>query len=352
MTDWTKPMSQTYEYYVVDPGTWKDTDRLTTVKSCTVNRDASKDTLGSASMEITEDIGESYVRIYLVATQNKIKERVCLGTYLFQTSGSSYDGKLASQNVTGYTPLMELSEKYPPLGYYSAKDANIADEARILTRNNLRAPVVGTESSEKLYSDFVANTDDTWLTYLSDLLSNVKCHFELDELGRVLHAPDQLLAGMQPVWTYTDSNSSILYPDMSVDKDLYGVPNVVEVTYSSEYDVYYAKAVNDDPNSIVSTVQRGREIPKRITNPSFSGEPTQVMINEYAEQYLESVSTLTGTLSYKHGYCPVRIFDCIRFNYNRAGFRDIRAKVISQSISCEDGCPVEEKAAYSIKLWR
>ena len=25
MPDWTKPMQQTYEYYIVDPATWRDT---------------------------------------------------------------------------------------------------------------------------------------------------------------------------------------------------------------------------------------------------------------------------------------------------------------------------------------
>ena len=31
---------------------------------------------------------------------------------------------------------------------------------------------------------------------------------------------------------------------------------------------------------------------------------------------------------------------------------DIKAKVISQSIKCEPGCPVSEKAVFTMKLWR
>lgn len=28
MPDWKKSMQQTFEYYIVDPGTWKDKNRL------------------------------------------------------------------------------------------------------------------------------------------------------------------------------------------------------------------------------------------------------------------------------------------------------------------------------------
>ena len=28
MPDWKKSMQQTFEYYIVDPGTWKDKDQI------------------------------------------------------------------------------------------------------------------------------------------------------------------------------------------------------------------------------------------------------------------------------------------------------------------------------------
>lgn len=34
MVDWSASMQQSFEYYIVDPGTWKDTERIRTVKSC------------------------------------------------------------------------------------------------------------------------------------------------------------------------------------------------------------------------------------------------------------------------------------------------------------------------------
>ena len=351
MADWLKPMRQTYEYYTVDPGTWRDVKRLDTVKSCTITRDSEAETLGSAIIDITGSVGECYVRIYLVTNQNGLEEKHPLGTFLVQTPSSRFDGKIRDVSMDAYTPLLELKENPPPLGYSLLKGENIMEVAYRLAREHTRAPVVKTSCSTTLYDDFVANTDDTWLTFVTDLIANAKYTFDLDEMGRILFSPKQDIASLQPVWTYNDDNSSILHPSMSMEHDMYGIPNIVEVVYSNGRNHYYAKAVNDDSNSPVSTVNRGREIIYRVSNPESLGNPTENQINEYAKQLLRELSSIEYTLTYSHGYCPVRVGDCVRFNYSRAGLTDIKAKVISQSIECKTGCVVTEKAVFTAKLW-
>lgn len=352
MTDWSKPMQQTFEYYTVDPGTWKDVRRIETVTSSSINRDMDTETLGSATIDIAEPIGETYIRIYLVTIQNGVTERHPLGTYLVQTPSEKFDGKIKTYSLDAYTPLIELKENKPPLGYYIEKETNVMDRVARLTMEHARAPVVKASSDDKLYRDFVANTSDTWMSFNVDLMANAKFYYDLDELGRILFAPKQDTASLQPVWTYTDDNSSILYPDISLERDLYGIPNVVEVIYTDNNDHYYARVVNDDENSPISTARRGREIVHRVENPEFAGEPTQLMIQEYADQLLKELSSLECKITYKHGYNGVRLGDCVRLNYTRAGMTDIKARVINQSISCEDGCPVSETAVFTKKLWR
>lgn len=352
MPDWRSSMQQTFEYYTVDPGTWKDVRKLDTVKTCTISRDAGVETLGSATIDVTDSLGECYIRIYLVTIQNGIREKYSLGTFLVQTPSSSFNGKIRNVSMDAYTPLLELKENPPPLGYSILKNTNIMDMAYTICRDNVRAPVVKATCDTPLYNDFVANTNDTWLTFVSDLIANAKYSFELDELGRILFAPKQELESLQPVWTYDDGNSSILYPDLDMDHDLYGIPNVVEVVYSKGRESYYARVVNDDPNSPTSTVNRGREIVYRTTDPGISGVPTNNIIDEYAERLLKELSTVEYTVTYTHGYCGTRLGDCIRLNYSRAGLSGIKAKIISQSIKCEPGCPVTEKAVFTTKLWR
>ena len=352
MADWLSSMQQTFEYYIVDPKTWKDVKLINTVKSSTISRDAEAETLGSATIDMTESVGEAYIRIYLVTIQNGLRERHPLGTFLVQTPSLSFNGRLQNISVDAYTPLIELKESPPPLGYSILKNSCIMDIAYRLTRERARAPVVKTECGTPLAMDFTASTDDTWLTFLSDLVANAKYQFALDEMGRILFFPYQDTASLQPVWTYDDDNSSILYPDISVDRDLYGIPNVVEVIHSNGAGYYFVRAVNDDPNSVTSTVSRGREIIHRVTNPDLVGDPTKNQVEDYANQLLRELSVLEYTVSYTHGYCPVRLGDCVRLNYTRAGITNVKAKVISQTIKCEPGCPVTEKAVFTAKLWR
>ena len=352
MADWLSSMTQTFEYYVVDPATWTDKERLDNVKSCSIKRDSETDTLGSATFEVTDSVGECYIRVYLIAIQNGIREKYPLGTYLVQTPSSSYDGKIRSVTMDAYSPLLELKETQPPLGYSLLKGDKVMENAYKIIREKARAPVVKVDTADTLYGDFVSSTEDTWITFVSDLITNASYVLDLDEMGRILFAPKQDVSSLQPVWTFNDDNSSILYPEMILNHDLYGIPNVVEVIYSSGNDRYYSRVVNEDSNSPTSTISRGREIVHRVTDPSFVGEPTQKQVDAYAEKLLSELSSLEYTISYEHGYCPVRVGDCVRINYSRAGLNDVKAKVISQNIKCESGCPVTEKAIFTRKLWR
>lgn len=372
MPDWTKSMQQSFEYYIVDPGTWRDATKLELVKpGSTIRRDSSAETLGSATINVTEMIDECYIRVYLITVQNGVTERHPLATVLVQTPSSDLDGKVSDVTLDAYTPLLELKENPPPLGYTIFKDENILDNAYLLIRENARAPVVKVasvenetfESYSKLTYDFVANTNDTWLSYTSDLVYNSNHTLALDEMGRILFAPIQDTASLQPVMTFDDGNSSILQAPVSMDHDLFGIPNVVEIiftkgfynTETKEYE-YYIRIVNDDPNSPVSTVNRGRKITKREVDPNIIGSDTAIVTKEivqnYAERLLRELSTVEYKITFTHGYYPVRLGDCVKLNYKRAGLTNIKAKIISQSIKCEPGCPVAETAVFTTKLWR
>lgn len=352
MADWTKTMQQTFEYYMVDPGTWRDIKKIDCVLSSTITRDSTLDTLGSASITVSDSIGECYIRIYLVTIQNGIREKHALGTFLVQSPSYSFDGKIKNITLDAYTPLLELKENPTPLGYSVLKDENILDISYRIVREQVRAPVIKTDKDKVLNSNFVANLDDTWITFVKDLLANAEHSLALDDVGRILFVPVQDTMSLQPIWTYDDSNSSILYPSLTVDRDLYGIPNVVEVIYSDGTEYYYGKAMNNDPSSPISIQNRGREITYRESNPSLLGNPSQDRIQEYAEMILKEKSSLEYTVTYTHGYCPVRIGDCVRLNYSRAGINGVKAKVISQNIKCESGCPVTEKAVFTTELWR
>lgn len=350
MIDWTKSMTQSFEYFIVDPITWKDMKKIDAIKSSTINRDADLETLGSASIEIDGPIEECYIRIYMTVIQNGVNYKLPLGTYLIQPPSTSFDGKKSTLSADAYTPLIELKENQPPIGYYIAESTNIMERVYALTSENCRAPTIQPIDETVMDVDFVAGIDESWLAYLKAAMENAKFKYDIDELGNIAFAPNQEVESMQPRWTYTDDNSSILYPSITVNHDIYTVPNVVEVVYSGDH-CYHGKAINNDPNSPVSTYNRGRMLTYRVTDPSLAGEITEERVQEYAKELLEALSSVEYTISYTHGYCPVRVGDCVRISYKRAGLENVKAKVIRQSIECKPGCKVTETAAFTAKLW-
>lgn len=420
--DWSKSMQQTFEFYIVDPNTWKDKTKCNFVTACSIDRDLDTDTHGSASFDITQPIEECYMRVYLVINQNGISRKHPLGTYLVQAPSINFNGKRSSMTADGYTPLIELKEKMPPIGYFIPKLTDGMEYAYKLTSENLRAPVIEEEyaktwypendcapdinhnpakewldnntgqlhigeifcdnsnttvpeyyrwsgsgwekqdSSEitalingtRLTGNFVADPENTWFEFISDLLGNINKRFDIDELGRIGFVTTKNLDAMQPIWTFTDDNSSILDPNVDVECDLFGIPNVVEVIYSNNNIYASCVAENHDPNSPLSIERRGRKIVHRTTDPGFVGAPSKddakVQIKNYAKQLLKELSNVERTVTYTHGYCPVRLGDCVRLDYKRAGLTNIKARVISQSIHCTPGCQVTEKAVYTTKL--
>lgn len=359
MPDWTRSMQQTYEFYEVNPVTWADAAIIRSIVSCTITRDLTEETLGSASIECTEDLTDKYVRVYLVTVQDGVRERIALGTFLCQTPSTTFDGRYRKTTQDGYTPLIELKEKTMPIGYAIAKNQKILSVAKTIVTEGGRAPVSydtsvnSSEDAPKLDANFVSDISDTRFTFTKDLLANAGYHFEMEPDGTILFMPDQSISSMQPFWEYTDDNSSILLPSIELSRDLYGVPNVVEVIYSPSDTAipYSARVANSSKNSIVSTVNRGREIVYRETSPDVAAGLTEAQVKEYAKDLLKRLSSIEYTLSYSHGYCDVRVGDCVRLNYERAGITNVKAMVTRQVISCVPGCTVQETAVYTEQLW-
>lgn len=352
MPDWTKSMKQTFEYYEVDPNTWHDKKIITTILDSTIERDSGAETLGSASFNTSEILGECYIRVYLVTIQNGIRERFPLGTFLVQSPSYSFDGKIKNLSLDAYTPLIELKEKQPDIGFFTPKDRNVLEETYRLINDHLRAPVIKTSSEELVPYDFVSDINDTWMTYITDLIALSNYYINIDPMGRILFEPKQMKGALKPIWIYNDDNSSILYPSITLEKDLYGIPNIIEVIYSTDEYHFYTRVENREDDSPTSIQNRGREIIHRVSNPEIEGVPNKDKIERYAEKLLEEMSSLEYTITYTHGYCPTKVGDCVILNYKNAGLNNVKATIVSQTISCIPGTPVEEKAVFVDNLWR
>lgn len=372
--DWTKSMKQTYEVYTVDPNTWLNDRYLDTVTGASITRDISSDTVVSGSIDYVGELNEEYVRVYLVVEQDKEIERVPLITMLCQTPSMKYDGKVISTSITGYSPIQELEGEYPPIGYTIPKNypewmypnrpagtrlvTNLNTEITDIVRSHTRAKVSGlndeitdNENFNALYENYVAGQEDTWFTVTKALLDRVGYKFNVDAMGVISFYKQPTYTQMQPKWTYSYGNSSILASDITLDRDLYNMPNVIELVVTTNAGkTISVTAENNNEGSIMSIKNRGRRVVKREINPAILGKVSNDITNDVLEDYAKDIlvkeSSLAYTVSYTHGYCPVTVGDCVIINYQDAGIHNERAYVISQNINCTTGCQVEETAMF------
>ena len=371
--DWTKSMQQTFEFYTVDPNNWYDDQKLENIISCDLTHDLTSDKRGNASITVSEPLPECYIRTYLVVTQAGYMHKICLGTYLYMTSSDSFDGMKHNITMTGYTPMVELEEKLPPLGFHIVGITNrkhssdapmVTDAIKDIVTTYTRCEIENKTVIQKpLLNDFVAGSNDNFLTVINNILNASSLQqyiLTVDEWGTIIVKDKPVLEDAIPTYIYTDDNSSILLPSLDTNDDIYGIPNVVEVLYTGDKRLPAIRVIvkNEDPTSIVSIQSRGREIAKRftITNIAapvndYSEAAVRAQVTAQAERLLEAASTINKTISYSHGYCDVKVGDTVLINYERAGVTGIRAKVVSQRISCKPGCQVDEQAVYTKKLW-
>lgn len=353
MIDWTKSMRQSFEFYLVDPDSLTDIKKLDCVISASITYDYDSELFSYGTIECDYIGNEIYVRIYLIAEQNNETERHVIGTLMAQSPSKTLGTTRTSTTYQCYSVLLESRDKLLPLGYSLNKSARISTNAKDILDDSLRRPCISsiTDNTETLFDTFVSNPDDSPLSFVSDLLDKVDAHIEVTTYGDVLIVPNQQVNELSPVYVFKDDESSILYADLTVEKDIFAIPNRLEVYLSNAGGSMYSEAENNDQNSILSIPNRGRVIAKRETEPAITGTPTQAELDEYAKRTLHNLSELQYDITFEHGYHPdVAVGRCVLLNYGEE-FKNVRAYIKAQTIDCRTGCKITSTAVITENLW-
>lgn len=319
----------TYRYCRVDAGTWLDNEVIEGIENAKITFDKTLPTKGMMTFTTAENLGETYIRAYAILNNS---HPVCIGTFLAQTQTAKHDGKDKIYQVQAYTSLLELKEKYPPIGYTISKNTNIAEMAYKLANEHCRAPVISGGKGQNASIAFIAGVEETWLDYLTELLDADNKLLLPSYTGSILIVPKRDANSMQPVHVFQDNSKSLVCAEVEEQRDLYRIPNRVLVISSNGL---LAVAENDDDNNSLSINNRGRVVEMRITNPSLPDECTQDQLDDYAERELKSASLVEHRVQITHDWIPnISIEDCVRLELDRA---DIHARGIVESMefSCD-----------------
>ena len=302
--DWTKSYSASWRVFRVNETTWADSELIKGVDSINITRSCSGDCprLESGSMTVTGNEFESgYYRIVMNATQGVETERVDVATLLCESSKSTHDYGSSQHSVSCNSVLYPAYTERVLDGAYIPAGTNVAEYAANMLSGCIKAPVEyegGFTLADFYWFEFgIRILDAVW-----EALNIGGYVMQIDGRGTVHIRPRPTQAAM----SLDGANVSLLSTKVQSELNASDVPN----RYIAKSDLTVAIAINDSPDSPVSTVSRGYYYDEIDESPAqIDGET----LSMYALRRLSELSTaVTAVRSYQREFMPdVYPFDLV-----------------------------------------
>lgn len=331
----------------VDVSTWQGTEPISGVKSIKVvnkaNDEVPKIQSGSISVVIPE--GERFptgwYRIEMVGYDGSgSATRLELATLLFEQSSGKNDYGVETVSVSGQSVLKPVEDLHMRNGSYIEKYSNGAEWCLNMLMDSTPAPVVLDDPKGFVVDRyFVFDASTSVLKAVWKILDSAGWVLQIDGDGTI-HILDKP-KGFEV--EFGRENLRYIKPGISYDEDVSDIPNV----YKARLGGQYVEVVNDDPDSITSTVSRNYVKDVMETDPvPIDGETLQ----HYAERMLEESSTVYKTYDYdRDGFFDIKVFDNVFWNIPNVHTGLMR--VLEQTITCEQGISFQERCGEELKLW-
>lgn len=348
--DWTKGMRQVCTWWLVDPLTWHDAERLDMVSSASVTLDSSGTVHESATLEVDGDLpeGEVIVRGYVECEQRGERERPCVGTFLATSPRTAWEGTHLTRELSCHGVTKELDDDMPPVGWAAPRGADPLALAASVLRLHGRAPVGEPPRGNPMAEPWVAADGDTWLAVARSLAAIDGHEVTCDRWGRLRIEPARRPSALAPLWHFEDDARSVLMPDATIDADWGSVPNAVEATWSGGGATVSHTSVDEDELAPTSLPRRGRRVLCRVANPEgMPAHPTEGDVRRFADRELAERSASERSISFEHALVwPLpELGECVRVSF-AARAVDVSAAVTRQEIECRTGVTVRCTAKW------
>lgn len=283
--DWIKGYSASYYLTVVDPKSWRDL-RIVDITGGSISK-SNTSLMESAQVELTENLGEAWIRIYLDAKQDDGGGRTPLFTGLLQTPATKWQGNIDTYSAECYSVLKAADDVILQRGWYALAGQNgVALAARLLKATP--APVVIEEEPPLLSTSIVAEDNETCLSMAQRLVTASGWRMKIDGDGTIRLCP----LAEEPTLILDTQTNDIVEPSITDAHDLYKAPNVYMAASGDR--TYTAR----DEESIEA---RGREIWAVEYNVALNAGES---IMSYAIRKLEEKKAAARTVKYQRRYIP------------------------------------------------
>jgi hypothetical protein len=121
-------------------------------------------------------------------------------------------------------------------------------------------------------------------------------------------------------YTYKDDELSVTYQGVEEEFDLFSIPNKwVVVCSNPEQDPLVASYTNENPDSVTSTVSRGRTI---VDYRDVSDIADQVSLNAYVQRIAFEASQVYGKIIFETAIMPMHDYaDVLEIDYSPLGIK-------------------------------
>jgi hypothetical protein len=308
--NWNSGYSARYYMTEVDAATWRDIARVE-ITGGNVSRSASE-LMESAEVDVSNYRipCERWIRIYLDARQEDAAARTPLFTGLATSPDGTLTGIIEERSLQCYS-VLKPADIPLKLGWY----ANGGELGTDIVRDLLSvtpAPIIAEEGSPRLSAPIIAEENETRLSMAWAVLDAMNWRLRIAGDGTITICRK----ASQESAVFDALSNDVIEPEVKEDADYFSCPNV----FQAIVDDMVAVARDDDPDSWLSTVRRGREVPVQEKDCSLASGET---LAEYAQRRLKELQRVSRSLSYKRRFDPdITVGDLVRINYPTLQARD------------------------------
>lgn len=335
--DYSQGYTSRFEVSRMNADTWAAYGEISNVSKFSITRNCTDTVplIETATMEVDDSFEDGWYKLAMIVEQGGF-ERVDLGVFLFEATGSEFNYGRQTTTVSGFSVLKPADEMLLVSGEYAPMGSNGVDVAATLLQACIPAPVE-TQGSFLLADNVVFSVGQSYLAAVWMLLDAGGYCIQLDGDGTVNILPKPT----EPSLELSKANAALLVPGIKDDKTRSGVPN----RYYAIDGGAIAVATNEDPASFVSYKNRGRWVDAVDTSPTrINGETLEA----YAQRKLTEATYITKKVTYTREYYPdVVPFSIVRGNMTDIGL-DGDMMVLSQSLTCDKGVSIQETAGQAV----
>lgn len=331
--DFTKGYTASFYAAFVDPDSWLDGDRLDIV-SGSINRTATglRSTADIVVREYDEPT-DRYIRVYMDCEQDGDKAHVPLFTGIVSTPGENVQGPVRDVQLQAYSPLKAAEDIKLQLGDYVPAGTNGAEAIRKLLKSQ-KAPVEINGIAPALEEHIIAEQNENCVTFAEKILEAINWKLQIAGDGSIRLSPKE--EDPEEALTISADENDIMEQDPHRGRDWFNCPNVLRVTSGEQ--TWTAR--DDDPNSELSTVARGREVQAVEDNVTLADDEGLI---QYANRRLKELQQITETASYTRRFMPdLNIGDAIRISYTQLEGKYV---IEGQTISLTPGGQTSENVS-------